>query len=50
MFATTGLLLPVGLEGAYAAPGRTQITVAIPRPETDLAEVANGRLRRNNER
>ncbi len=47
MFAAAGLLAPAAIEGAAdAAPGRITISTIVPRPETDTAPTANGRLRR----
>jgi hypothetical protein len=48
MFAATGLITPVALEGSAEA-GRTTIATILNAPEKDLAPVSNGRLRRTNE-
>jgi uncharacterized protein (TIGR03382 family) len=49
MFAATGLITPVALEGAAEAGGKVTTSTIVLRAQEDTAPVANGRLRRTNE-
>lgn len=49
LLATTGLLTPIAMQAAEAAPGQPTQTKVLAAPVNDLARVSNGRLRMTDE-